>query len=93
MYYTHNLRNAQYAYVQRCKLRTLSHTTNRVQSTFEANFYVEREDKGKPLAASVVRQLKEMNTDPTGSMRLLSFEKAPKPLMRVIRLCHPSVTH
>jgi hypothetical protein len=37
-----------------------------LQSTFEANFYVERADIGKPLAACVVKSLSEMNTDPTG---------------------------
>jgi hypothetical protein len=42
------------------------------QSTFEANFYVEREDTGKPLAACVVRSLSEMNTDPTGAARPLA---------------------
>jgi hypothetical protein len=37
------------------------------QSTFEANFYVDRDDVDKPLAACVVRNLSEMNTDPTGA--------------------------
>lgn len=46
---------------------TIVDDRNVSQSTFEANFYVERKDLGQPLAACIVRQLSEMNTDPTGS--------------------------
>ncbi len=58
---------------------------NCLQSTFEANFYVEREDIGKPLAACVVRSLSEMNTDPTGAARRPNRLSAPALTMHVGR--------
>ena len=51
-------------------------------STFEANFYVERDDIGKPLAACIVRSLSEMNTDPTGTAVQMSPVEFVREVMR-----------
>ena len=51
-------------------------------ATFEANFYVERGDIGKPLAACIVRSLSEMNTDPTGAALQASPVEFVREVMR-----------
>jgi hypothetical protein len=51
-------------------------------ATFEANFYVERSDIGKPLAACILRSLSEMNTDPTGTALQASPVEFVREVMR-----------